>query len=69
MLECCPLAGISSQFQNANSDYSSENFVIFTDILGEMFNKEKIDSLGSLPRLSPLEIVEYYYKRLAEQRY
>ena len=64
LLSCTPLAGISSQFQNLNSDNSSSNFMLFIDILNEMLKSEN----GGNTPISPLALVENYYSRLAEQR-
>ncbi|CAK5085300.1 unnamed protein product [Meloidogyne enterolobii] len=54
----CPQISITKMTNSSSSD----NFVIFGDILNEMLQEEK-----SL--LTSSNIVEYYYGRLAEQRY
>uniref|UniRef100_A0A915MI31 Uncharacterized protein n=1 Tax=Meloidogyne javanica TaxID=6303 RepID=A0A915MI31_MELJA len=56
----CPQNSITKITNSSLS--SSDNFVIFGDILNEMLQEEK-------PLLTSSSIVEYYYGRLAEQRF
>ncbi|KAL3102749.1 hypothetical protein niasHS_001311 [Heterodera schachtii] len=75
LLRCCPLAGLSSRQQNANSDHSAHNFALFTDILSDMINAGRsadpaaVGTDCEIVPLSPLTVIDQYYERLAEQRY
>ena len=57
-MECCPIAGASSQMQNLNADRSYSNFRSFIEILRQELDREA-------PGRDPYDIIDSFYDRVA----
>ncbi|KAH7722344.1 FAT domain containing protein [Aphelenchoides avenae] len=58
LMECCPIAGASSQMQNLNADRSYANFRPFIEIMRQELDREA-------PGRDPYDVIDSFYERIS----